>query len=1090
MSNVQGIGYQRRCVLKKLVLRGVFDHALARPRCDVQARYYKTVDGAYYHYVTMSNIGPQGTITKSKFLYTLHEPADLPESNYAPANLKLSDIELGVIKYFNPITHISLEEVNLDFVKSYNLPVTPKTFSDMVFREFNSYFPGLNVYMSKALPFERVLHLMSHDLSGGLRKKTSAGIGFKLDRKQIAREHSDSVRSCYDLETFDFDILWKIFLKDELRETVKSTRSIAVGQLHLWVISMKYMGGIYEWFSDILPSWSGYGIDDMPASWELKFGDFDPDAKTYGFDLKQQDSKMSPGWVDFMLNFMKSKTPIKHWGAIEWYFEQTFYDKKIVDARGNVLLFSQGQPSGNPFTIIFNTLQNLYTHCVHNVILKIRKIYDPKKELFCVLGDDTLMQTQDPELYRSVCLTLGHATTSESGALFNDVSFLSMKLTTYRGIVAAYYSNMDKMFASLRFTTKGDDEYFMKLCSFYGMLIYAPTGTTEYDWKKRIEAHILYFLQMEYVSPSLMACYKPSHLQKRDRSGMVYHSSTLGAEGGLNLTKMTDPLNDKQKQPAPKGRRKRRKPRAKKDTVQLVTWQNPPKGDAPRPRAPSTKRLRKVEHKVLTANKDRLSASEMKIAKEYVSQILWPTRPIKLIRPIPVRSYAYFKHGEITFESSAKYNSVEFRPDPFRFIELKQDAAANTVSFATSYSVDWNEKNADEDTFLAGSVHYLCFDNELNTTSGTVIPNAHAFTGVNTDVAFWGPETSEEYVTGYYGMTCAGVLQVTATNRTPLTCTFSVDVRVYNKGTDNTWTLSNQIVGPTAMVLTGGSVSLNSSNLTSLTCTSNQLFVPVLRVTCSTGNIMLKDLVQTLYGSSASLIATGAPASKLYTFGDALYPNNADLAAKVMDAFNSCLLWSPVAMACLYNVQQELSKAGGKFAISYLPSNVQDHIPEEFASAWSTLATWATSYPHAETQFSEGAHATWIGARIDDYAFRKPSPENTVTDYAALSMPSDIFISNRTSTDAASKFQYYITFAACFEIQSLSPNWTMELGPSSTVLMPQLIAMTAASDDLVGENPSHVQRLKRLATQIVSNPVVQQGFKSLAGAGLTALMAL
>jgi len=1067
--------------LKKLVLTGIFDLALVRLRCNVQAKYYKTAESDQYNFISLGNLGAQGTVTKSKFSPTTYEPADLPESSYAPANLKLSDIELGMIKYFNPIRHATLEALYDDVIKEFTLPVTSSQLGERVLKEFTSYFPGLKIYMNNVLPFEKVLELMTHSISGKLRKKTSAGLGFTKDRKEIARQYRDDVLSCYELDTFDFQTYFKLFLKDELRETAKATRSIAVGQLHMWVIGAKYLGALYEYFSDTCPSWTGYAMDDKPSTWDMRFGEFDPAAETYGFDLKKQDSRMQPGYVDFALYFLKTVSPEAHWGAIEWYFDQVFYNKRMVDARGNVIWFSQGEPSGHFLTLLMNTLHNLFTHVLHDVILQIKRLYDPKREIFTLLGDDTAMQSLFPDMYRKVCSIMGHDTTSEKGSLFNGVSFLSMKLTLYKGQVAPYYCNMDKMFASLRYTTDGNDEYFQKLCSFYNMLVYAPAGTLEHEWKKRIEAHIYYFIQMELISLPLLACFTPSHMQKRDRTGMVYHSFTQGSVGGLNISidMVTPPIQRKNKQRKPK--------KANKALVNdKVHAPNTPHFAVAK--IPHRKR-KKVANSAIQRYGGSLTPPQKKALREYCMQLLWPTRPIKLVRPIPVRSFAYFKNGEITFESAAKYTQVMFRPHPFRFVELKTEATTSTAQAGQAYVVDWTqllENNQEQFTLLQNTAHWLCFPYSLNTTNSSTIPVNKEFAPSQTTViGYWGDEVQSGLYTGWNGVTCNGTIQIFFQNKTQTTLSVALDVRVINAD----GSIADAKLGTPVSIPSGDTIPVTSVSLSTALCSPEQLFCPMVKVTAAAGNVFLKDITFSLSSATSPILATGVPTVKNYTFGEALYPGDADLAGKVNDAFKDSLLWAPVAMACLYNVTQELSEAGGKFATSYLPSNVQSRIPQNFADAWQTLATYAASYPHAETAFSVGAHATWMGARIDDYSFKVPVVTDDQIHAELMSLPSDIFISSRASNDPNSKFQYYLSFAVSFEIQTLDPSFTMTLGPSSTMLTPLFLAMAAASNDLVGENPSHMKRLSELAKKIAGNEAVQQAFKAALGIGMGALLA-
>lgn len=1057
-------------------MTGVFRRSLLRPNCRVEARYYKT-DGKRYNFISYGNLGPQGTITQTKYKREAYEIGDLPESSYAPARLQLSDIEKGIVKYFNPVKHWDDEEIFVDLWQTFSLPISPYELSARVFKRFDSYFPGLSLFLDDKLPFEKVLKYMTHDISGNLRKKTSAGLGFEYDRKYIARNFPEDVRSVYELETFDFDIYWKVFLKDELRDMLKATRSITLPQLHLWIVAMTHLGGIYEWFSHMLPNWCGYGLDDKCPSWHAKLKEFDPDLKTYGYDIRQQDSKMSPGFIKFISNWLKSKLPVSRWAALEWYLDQTFFEKKLVDAKGNILEFAPGEPSGNPLTIIFNIFDTLFKNCCHIEIADVLRLHKNDCEVFIIMGDDVLKQTETPDLYRQVVEVLGNELTKEEGALLEDVTFLSQKITLYKGQYAPYYANMDKMYASLRYTTKGEDEYYCKLCSFYNMLIYAPKGSVELEWKKRIEAHIYYFMSNGFVRPELYACFKPSHLQKRDRAGMVYHSSTPRVGGRVEKIQFFNMTKSSLKK-----FKKKNNLNLRAESKQKLAL------PAKHTHKPSKQRMQKAKTSgVLAVLPPGLSKNEKAIVKEYVTQLLWPTRPIKLVRPIPVRSFPYFKSGEITFSSAVKYTEIQFRPHPWRFIELKAQADLSTVNFTDKdYTTNPNEilpANANP-TFTPSSTHSICFYDNLQTTSGTEIQIVgKSVPGLSSVGAFFLDEFNYDNVTGWPGLTCAGALQAIVTNNSSKTVTVALDCYIINSDE----TVSQTVTSGTTSLGPGAITTITSASLAALTCTPDQLFVPAVRIVNSAGaNCYLKDFIFRLSDATSSLIATSVPTSKLYSFGEALYPTNPDLANTVMEAFSGSNLWSPVAMACLYNVSQQLAQAGGKFAASYLPSFISTEIPDDFADAWSFLNTIKASYPHYEGDLVTGAHASWLGARIDDYSFVRPFERDHVLEYEALSLPSDVFMSNVVST--STNFQYYITFAAAFEIQTISPNFTCTLGPSSVILMPQMLAMMAASDALVGENPSHMQRIANVVRRIVADPTVQQGFKTLAGAGLAALL--
>jgi len=170
-------------------------------------------------------------------------------------------------------------------------------------------------------------------------------------------------------------------------------------------------------------------------------------------------------------------------------------------------------------TILMNTFHNLFIHVCHEVAMEFINGVKDESKLKVIVGDDTIMQTVDPELFIQVAKIIGHDTTTEKGTLFNGVTFLSMKLRKVGTNIACYYANLDKMYASLVYTTGGTDEYFQKLCSFINLLTFAPKGSIEHTWLQNINIHAQYLLTLGEVSKGIAGAYKPIYLVKRSRYG-------------------------------------------------------------------------------------------------------------------------------------------------------------------------------------------------------------------------------------------------------------------------------------------------------------------------------------------------------------------------------------------------------------------------------------------------------------------------------------------------------------------------------------------------------------------------------------------
>lgn len=486
------------------------------PACWDGKRYYY-VDNKFYQFAPICKLGCQPTITKTKFKEEVFQISEIPETPYAPAKLGISDIEAGMVKYFNPIKHNDALEIAADVKQHFNLKESSVEILKLIERRFDSKFENIDLFLEQPLSFEVVLDLAIHDLQGSLRGNTSAGLGFDRDRKTLARTKREDFKALYQMDLHDFDIFWKLFLKDELRLKEKKTRSIAVGQLHLWFLTMKHLGGLYFYFKSMNLSWSAFGMNDTVETWTDKLGDWDESRVAYGYDIKNQDSKMSPGFARFLESFLKRHSPVSHWEGIEWYFEQAFYFKKIVDNKGYVLTFSQGEVSGDPLTILKNIMHNLFIHVVHEVVLDLLCLRDRKRVL--IMGDDTLMQTDHADIFKQTALIIGHETTTETGQLYNSIEFLSMKIRRTKYGIACYYSNLDKMFASLVYTTGGTDEYFQKLCSFMNLLLFAPKNSLERKWYHKIDSHARYLMSTGVLTQASIKSYKTRDQLKRNRYG-------------------------------------------------------------------------------------------------------------------------------------------------------------------------------------------------------------------------------------------------------------------------------------------------------------------------------------------------------------------------------------------------------------------------------------------------------------------------------------------------------------------------------------------------------------------------------------------
>lgn len=480
-----------------------------------------------------------------------------------------------------------------------------------------------------------------------------------------------------------------------------------------------------------------------------------------------------------------------------------------------------------------------------------------------------------------------------------------------------------------------------------------------------------------------------------------------------------------------------------------------------------------------------LTKREQAIAYEYVNNFLYPTKPMKLARPISSFSASIFKSGELVWESDSEFVEVRFRPDPWFFVEIQTQAGGGVVNLQESYEEDLGALLAGSDTeqIPAGGTDRICFQMPLSLTNGTQVLPVFRFNSVPLSSVRYG-YVQGETACGYYSIEVGGTVTFAVKNLNPWACTAAVDFYIVNADE----TVASTTLGTPVAVATQTTVHVASANLTGMQPSGDQIGCFVIRINNTSANsIFYKNFTFTLVQSSAPIQVSTAPTSTYYTLGEALYGSaeNAQ-AVELMNMFNTCQVWSPVACAALLNVSQVLADAGGRFLSSFLPPFISDTIPSDPAKEWTTLASYKNSYPFYEGKFDKGTHGTWVGTRIQDYEYRKPFTASAYQSYQRESLPMNILMSNPAKREQS--FKYFFTFSVCFEVQSVNPLLTMTKGPVSTQLLPMMLAIIVLHSLLVGENPSHFTRLAKLAKTAVNDPKVRKAFKELAGAGMAALM--
>lgn len=464
-------------------------------------------------------------------------------------------------------------------------------------------------------------------------------------------------------------------------------------------------------------------------------------------------------------------------------------------------------------------------------------------------------------------------------------------------------------------------------------------------------------------------------------------------------------------------------------------------------------------------------------AVKYVSNMLHPVQAKKLDRPISCLSHPKLCTGQVIWDSSAIYQEVIISPDPFNFLTVIRDpGSTGTVVLGNGVVEDFAplNVNAPQATLLNASTVNWSMQKPLPLGEGisleaTLVEGVAAFSG-SMFLAFPTSEMAENQgsVFGYpLSAPAATTYTMGFRNKTSTTQVVSAFIGRINIATRAyTEVLAGTAVNAIQNSLTDCNVTIASAN----TLVPGDLMVIGVRHILS-GNHAVNDFGIEFVSVNKSLTTAANNTVEVFSIGDAVYGKTSQEGAQLDALFTECNLWSPIALSSLFNVDQLLKDAGGRFQVAFLPSFIQEKLPNNLEDTWNTIAGLARSYPVAETQFVHGAHGSWVGQRIQDYEWRKPFVRAKVRNYDASSLPIVHFISRQVSNTS---FKYYLSFHACFEVQTTDPRIDMTWGSGPSHLMPQLMSLFARhGDELVGHNPDHFARIKSLAKKAWADPTIR-----------------
>lgn len=485
-------------------------------------------------------------------------------------------------------------------------------------------------------------------------------------------------------------------------------------------------------------------------------------------------------------------------------------------------------------------------------------------------------------------------------------------------------------------------------------------------------------------------------------------------------------------------------------------------------------------------NKMDLPPEDKKKLKNFSYGLLHPSGPMDIPRPVPARSHKAFHTGQLILDTAADAISVEVSPDPFHFATVTTEVVAGRESFplVTQDNSDLNPLDIGDE--YSPDLNYngtFCYALPIKFEGNTwKQPTIRTQTDANPNWNLIAPREQR-----FHFRTGAGYDNVTLPSQL------------------TQWTLNHSCGATLVCDLVAGKLHSDGSIIIEATSTGHvvppntyvdvslNLIAPIVVDTINGGDLLFFgvrvsevqnvrfpwDSLQFTIRQMQILTSAGSINSYAYSIGEAVYPTDGFKAAQLNALYSESFLWAPVACSTIVNVTQVLKDRGGNFLSAYLPSNVV--IPPGPNEAWPVIKGYGRSYPVASNPFAKGAQATWVGARIQDYEFRRPFDQPFWLDAQKKALPSTVIIAQRALSDTPSTARFYIDFNVAFVVQTLDPKieMTMERAcPSFCMLFLSIVAMNPF---LVGENPDHLNRLLEIVKQVITDPRVIQ----LAKLGLT-----
>lgn len=994
-------------------------------------------------------VNKPAAVMKSRLLeVNFHEllgKDSLPASGYHLAAQGPRHLKVGIMKYhdqrnFDSVFHLYSALGVAD----------PHSFNDVVMKIFLRRLPGLTSCYER-FSNQKIISLMKHSQKGDLRPETSTGYGFDIKRKAMADKYPDELNDWLNEFDCSIPVYAVAFLKDEMREVGKDTRSIMVFQIYLWLIYQRHFGCILQYLDRENPEALAFGHSVDHAYFTKKLRKFAPQKETHSIDLRKQDSRFGSWWVRWFIDllFEHCNFPNSSRNEIGWLMNEAFFEKKLVDSYGNILTFENGELSGFPGTIVFNSFYSLFFFAVSDALLMFEEGFNPNSINYplCVLGDDVLVQFKHYDVYEKVVNTANHELYHNVFESLWDADFLSLKFHKVNNWILPYYCNLDKMHASLRYCTGGSPaSYFGKVCSFINLLRYAPNDTQYYRDLMYL-VRLAFALRSQFGSFISWNSFQHPLVARRQILGLVTEEGDL-----IELqSKRMPQRNNKKKSSNSQPKRGKNYARNKKKRERVKALKRAAAAVVPHGTTFAVQQPQAAPPWVVEKIPKGLSDKHEAICANFLE----PTVPFRIPRASGVRSAVQNLQESWQLPANASgYGGLAIVADPmFPFRKL--------VEYGTE--IDWQFTSAEQmHHWKAGDVgKRICLSHPMHTADGSKTNSAH-------------------YVTtpaGFYHYAGGGVLPNGARYNGNFTGNVSVAISNMSVGArDVTWGVNCYTAADTYTTVVNPSVSVGSG----------VTLVGTIALNPATYGIGVWFSVDnTLDDSKFEAYINSAKSGNGFVWEPLPWMSSNGFAVPRAQ-YDHCSKYSITALSGIVSNYNAAMFKNGRLSIGEFPAGHYQAIPTHPETLIEAIAALPSIQKINQLSAEHGGHYSWSPSDITQTEF--VTPQVSQSPLNGFEKPIGIIVwSLQTAEGYNGPMQ--ITGKMNLELTTVQRGNAVA-GPPKDVKNYVRWLQFCSEHNRCSSNANHMKKITTMAKQFMSDPLVIKTATNLVKYGLPVLAAM